>query len=234
MNMTENPTNHPLGVASTPVAFAADRPQPQTGAAAQASRGLCSGEGGPCSNVQAARPLPVPFSISRARARLSAWAALLCATIVAIVLGGCSLLGSRAASLRVAGASDVLPAATAVEEAYTRTTGLQMALLPSTDAVASLKAGKVDVALLGKEPAPADLAGLEDHVIAYDAVCFLVNTRTYRGGEQEQLGPGGLMVPVEKTSGLSGLDSDEVKRIYQMNLLRETHDYDFWDYAFRF
>ncbi len=51
--------------------------------------------------------------------------------------------------------------------------------------------------LLGREPAAEELDGLTDTIIAYDAVCILVDENSYTGGEVRASGPTG-----QKADGL--------------------------------
>ncbi|MGQ9682752.1 MAG: hypothetical protein ACUVX9_09470 [Anaerolineae bacterium] len=52
----------------------------------------------------------------------------------------------------------------------------------STHSLQDLKGGRCQVVLLGREPTSEELQGLQDHVIAYDAICFLVDRVSHRGG----------------------------------------------------
>jgi hypothetical protein len=109
----------------------------------------------------------------------------------------------------VAGAVDVLPIAEATLPRFAASTGLSLTIASSPDAVAALKAGLVDVALLGKEPDPSDLPQLDDHVVAYDAVCLVVDLRSYNGGEQIDSSMG-VLLPMARTNGLKDLSLDDV------------------------
>jgi len=129
--------------------------------------------------------------------------------------------------VRVAGACDVLavtggacndlPMLASVAQAIQKGTGLVIQRVPSTNSLADLKAGRADVALLGREPDAAEVQGLQDTVIAYDAVCILLDLRTFNGGEQVGT-MNGLTQPMSKYIGLQRLTLEDVRGFYS-NLL---------------
>ena len=79
----------------------------------------------------------------------------------------------------------------------------------SEDRIDELKQGKADAVLLGREPTPDELKGLTDYVIAYDAVCIIIDTNSYLGGQF--LGNGH---PTVKSSGLSNLTTLDLAQIF--------------------
>ena len=81
----------------------------------------------------------------------------------------------------------------------------------SDDRISELKQGKVDAILLGREPTAEELKGLKDTVIAYDAVCIIVDENSYVGGAY---GEGGSQYHIRKTSGLRNLTSADLLSIF--------------------
>ena len=128
----------------------------------------------------------------------------------ALLLMACSAAAQPAApGVRVAGARDVLPLAESLQAEFAQGTGLALYPITSTNSLADLKAGRADVAVVGRELSPDELQGLEEHVVAYDAVCLLINARTYAGGVQQS-----DTTPIQleaRYAGLPGLALDDVK-----------------------
>ena len=79
----------------------------------------------------------------------------------------------------------------------------------SENRISELKKGKTDAVLLGREPTPDELKGLKDFVIAYDAVCIIIDTNSYNGGQY--LGNGH---PTVKTGGLNNLTTQDLAEIF--------------------
>ncbi|MDR3578024.1 MAG: hypothetical protein P4L50_29515 [Anaerolineaceae bacterium] len=144
--------------------------------------------------------------------------------LCAITLQGCVPSQANAAppDLRIIGALDVLPIIQGVQKDFSQSNGMSLEIQPSTSSIKDLKAGRADIAILGREPSPAELVGLEDHVIAYDAVCMITNTRVYSGGLQMAFDNVGTLVqPASKYEGLRNLSLDEL-RGHISNLLRKS------------
>jgi hypothetical protein len=79
----------------------------------------------------------------------------------------------------------------------------------STSTIRDLNDGRCGAALVGREPTSDELAGLEDHVVAYDAVVILLDQNSSVGGEWrvgEQ--------PTHKTAGLHNLSSADLKGLF--------------------
>ncbi len=154
-----------------------------------------------------------------------------------LLLMGCAFRPQPVAGVRVAGACDVLavaggacddlPMLASVTQDIQKGTGLAVQRVPSTDSLADLKAGRADVALLGREPAAAEMQGLQDSVIAYDAVCLLLDLHTFNGGEQVGT-VNGLTQPMSKYIGLQQLTLADLRGFYS-NLLRIPGN--FWQFA---
>jgi ABC-type molybdate transport system substrate-binding protein len=144
---------------------------------------------------------------------------------------GCGLVGCvsgspQAAQVRVAGASDVLKLAQAVQSDYQQTAGVGLVANPSKDAVSDLESGKADVALVGRELSAAESRQLETKAVAYDAVCILISVRTYSGGV-EQGTVGSLIQPANRFDGLKNLTLDELKNHFA-NLLKLNGKDTYW------
>ncbi|MGB8214461.1 MAG: hypothetical protein WCE68_12965 [Anaerolineales bacterium] len=155
---------------------------------------------------------------------------LLILSLGMLFLAGCGPRPAAPAQVRVAGACDVLsltgaacdplPMLAFVEKGIQQGTGLALTRLSSTDSLADLRAGRADVALLGREPSAADLQGLQDHVIAYDAVCIMLSSRVYSGALQQGELTGGILQPMFKYNGLQDLSWEELRGFYS-NLLQK-------------
>jgi hypothetical protein len=84
----------------------------------------------------------------------------------------------------------------------------------SATSLEDLKAGLCQAVLLGREPEDGELEGLQDIVIAYDAVCILVDENSYLGGEIAAYSPNGV-----KTDGLRELSSDQLIQLMSFWML---------------
>ena len=79
----------------------------------------------------------------------------------------------------------------------------------SSNSINDLKQGKTDAVLLGREPTPEELQGLQDYVIAYDAVCIIIDDNSFTGGIAYGAGH-----PLRKETGLQNLTLDNLKDIF--------------------
>jgi hypothetical protein len=116
--------------------------------------------------------------------------------------------------VRVAGARDMQAVVDAVSGGFATADRKFIEFIPSTDPLADLKAGRADAVLLGREPTTIELMQMEDHVVAYDAVCIVINERTYLGGIQDKYLSGAANMhgqPVAKYSGLSNLSLQDLR-----------------------
>ena len=92
----------------------------------------------------------------RDKMRLRQMVVLVC-LVLTLPLQGCGPTQAKAAApgLRVSGALDVLPLVQAVQLPFSQANGLVLEPQPSTGSIQDLKAGRADLAILGREPAPA-------------------------------------------------------------------------------
>jgi len=88
----------------------------------------------------------------------------------------------------------------------------QVSMTVSADSIEDLKQGKTDIAFLGREPTDDELQGLKDYVIAYDAICIILDDTSFVGGIIYQ---GGL--PQYKNTGLQELTMDDLEAIVSGN-----------------
>lgn len=144
---------------------------------------------------------------------------------LSLCLVACASAKANEFDLRVAGARDVLPLIQAVQDLLEQETGLTVEAIPSSSGIQDLKDGKVEVVLMGREPEPGEMDGLQATQVAYDAVVILVNTRTYAGGEQWQ--QGAINLKLYKFDGLKNLSLSELKEFYE-NLLHINPAADLW------
>lgn len=125
-------------------------------------------------------------------------------------LAGCQASPVKASNgLRLASPQDLLPLVQAVRQPFFEVSGNTIELVESSSRLLDLKAGKVDAVLLGREPTRDELAGLQDHIIAYDAVCIVVNDRTYRGGIKTS--SDASLFPLEKYEGIQNISREDVR-----------------------
>jgi len=117
--------------------------------------------------------------------------------------------------LRVAGALDLQPLVAAVEGNYLAASHQSLEFIPSRDTLNDLRAGKADVALLGRQPTANELTEFTDYPVALDAVCILIDERTYNGGIQDSFIGGGSNntngQPAVKYEGLKNLSMDDLR-----------------------
>jgi hypothetical protein len=101
----------------------------------------------------------------------------------------------------------------------------------SSNPIQSLKDGDCDFVILGSDPQPGTLDGLNSTVIAYDAVCVLVDYNSWLGGEYwtyrpyiNAIQPAAEVLPIWgwnpvcKMVGLQNLTIDDLKGIYSSNV----------------
>lgn len=83
----------------------------------------------------------------------------------------------------------------------------------STSSLADLREGKCDAALVGRDLTKEDLTGLQDYIIAQDALCIVIDENSYIGYEPEGQGQADpiLLLRAYKTEGLRDLSSDDLK-----------------------
>lgn len=85
--------------------------------------------------------------------------------------------------------------------------------------------------ILGREPLPGELDGLEDTVVAYDAVCILIDYNSWAGGEYwtntpyiDTIQPAAEILPVwgwnpvSKMAGINNLTINDLKGIFNYNV----------------
>jgi hypothetical protein len=145
--------------------------------------------------------------------------------LAAVILIGCAPQTSALPALRVTGAYDVIPIAAEYQKntAWSKEVGL--IVQPSTSSLVDVKTGKADLAIVGYDPGISDMQGLTDTVIGYDAVCLLINTRSYIGGlnQSDNSASGGLIVPIEKAEPLQDMPLEEVRH-FEANKLKLTQN----------
>ena len=129
--------------------------------------------------------------------------------IAAMAVGAITGCGGSSRDIRIAGAGDMYFLSLAIDTAYRAgeaRTGVNMRL--SRDAIDELKSGRADAVLLGREPTSAEAEGLRDYVLAYDAVCVILDANSYLGGMVYQGG-----TPFHKSSGLRALSADNLTEL---------------------
>ncbi len=136
---------------------------------------------------------------------------LLVALLILSLIPGCSSAVSAGTKIKVSGAWDVIsPFQRKIVPGFNTIENTQVEVDYSSTALQQVIQGKSDVALLGVDPKPEELKGLRDNVIAYDAVCIIIDANSYAGGEYDQ-----NQTPVRKTIGFQNLTLEDLKQIMQ-------------------
>jgi hypothetical protein len=121
---------------------------------------------------------------------------------------GCGSPPAQMADVEIYGAWDVTRLAEAASADFSIDADKDIRISGSSTSIEDLKQGLCNVALLGREPTSDELIGLEDHVIAYDAVCIIIDENSYIGG---LWAAGGR--PSQKTVGIKELTYDDLVAI---------------------
>jgi ABC-type phosphate transport system substrate-binding protein len=126
------------------------------------------------------------------------------------VLTSCIPNADAAGSVRVSSAGDLWNLSLAINsQAAAGFAVPEVNFTISSQSIDDLEQGKTDAVLLGREPTGDELQGLTDYVIAYDAICLIIDENSYTGGVSYGGGH-----PKTKDTGLQSLTFDEVKTIY--------------------
>jgi len=103
--------------------------------------------------------------------------------LVVQTMSGCIPRVQADQPVPMSGAGDLYYLSVAINDQSDQGTGVQpVKMTVSDNSISDLKQGKTDIALLGREPTAAELNGLTDYVIAYDAICIIIDEHTYVGG----------------------------------------------------
>ncbi len=134
-------------------------------------------------------------------------------------LFGCTVQGQNAEGIRIGGAGDMAYLTLLLDEWAAKDPNVPLVSMSVlTDGITELKQGKYDAVLVGRELTSAELEGITDYIIAYDAVCIVVDENTYLGGSKDNifLSPTGeqYIYPSVKFTGLKGLSTDDVKNMF--------------------
>jgi hypothetical protein len=127
---------------------------------------------------------------------------------------GCSSI-VQLCELELHGAWDVVRLAEAAAADFGLEMDKDIRISGSSSSIEDLKQGLCNIALLGREPTAEELVGLEDHVIAYDAVCIVIDENSYIGG---LWATGGRSI--HKTEGLKELTLEDLVNIGNCWFLR--------------
>lgn len=136
---------------------------------------------------------------------------ILVALLIMFLIPGCNSEVSAGNQIKVSGAWDVIsPFQRKIIPGFNTINSIPVEADFSSSALQQVEEGKSDVALLGVDPKPDELKGLSDTVIAYDAVCIIIDANSYSGGEYDQ-----NQTPVRKTTGFQNLTLEDLKQIMQ-------------------
>jgi ABC-type phosphate transport system substrate-binding protein len=134
---------------------------------------------------------------------------LLATTVISILLNGCSA-DAQGSKIKVSAPGDLYYLGAVISAEYATEAGvLPIQVDFSENTINDLKQGKTDAVLLGREPTIDELKGLKEYVIAYDAVCIILDQNSYLGGNY--LGNG---YPTVKTDGIKNLTTQDLTQIF--------------------
>jgi hypothetical protein len=147
------------------------------------------------------------------------------------VASGCSAPAADENTLRVSGAVDTLPLIAKAVPGFSASSGLTLVPLTSRAPLQALQSGEAEAAILGRELSEEESREFQSTLIARDAICILISTRTAAGGMEQGLvgGMGGreLIQPRSKFEGLKELSLDEIRQLYA-NVLKINDEQNFW------
>lgn len=127
-----------------------------------------------------------------------------------MVIPGCQekplLAGNR---IEIGCAWDILGLSRKIGTELSNRSGISVNFKYLSSPVEKLKRGECDIVLMGKEPGGDEIEGLTDAIIAFDAVCLIIDSNSYLGGEYWM----GLN-PVSKTEGFRNITTEELKRLF--------------------
>jgi hypothetical protein len=122
---------------------------------------------------------------------------------------GCGTPVSPGKVIFIAGAWDIIsPFQRKILPTYNSQTTLALQTLFSSNPISQVREGKIDIAVLGRDPTADEVIGLKDCMIAYDAVCMIIDSNSYNGGQYSQNG-----IPIKKASGFKNISTTELKNI---------------------
>lgn len=144
------------------------------------------------------------------RLRFKFVSVLLAAVIGLILLNSCSS-NSNDPAVKISVPGDLYYLGAIINDASSTNAGVPPVKVNfSEDTINDLKKSKADAVLLGREPTANELQGLNDYVIALDAVCIIMDQNSYVGGQY--LGNGH---PTVKTGGLQNLTTQDLLQIFR-------------------
>lgn len=133
----------------------------------------------------------------------------LTALSLAFLFSGCILPVSAANTIAISGAWDLIsPFQRQIVPAYSSQGQVQIQTSYSSSAIQQVKDGESDVAIVGTDPTTNETNGLKVTVIAYDAVCMVIDANSYTGGISENNGS-----PVHKFVGFQNVSTEELRDI---------------------
>lgn len=147
--------------------------------------------------------------------------------LILMVLSGCSQV-SAGNLVTIGGTCDIIsPFQRKVIPAYNMVDSTQLQANYSSSAVEQVRHGASDIALVGRTLSADELKGLKDQVIAYDAVCIIIDANSFKGGETSR-----NSIPFHKSDGFKNLDQADLKAIVSSPLvpygLKWTWNYETW------
>ena len=139
------------------------------------------------------------------RNRVAKYIALLILFLIMPILAGCVPEASADNSISISGSGDLWNLSQAINSQAANGADVpQVNFNVSDNSINDLKQGKTDAVILGREPTAEELNGLQDYVVAYDAVCIIIDDNSFDGGSSQE----------QKNTGLQSLTMDNLKDIF--------------------
>lgn len=130
---------------------------------------------------------------------------------ILLISSGCSTVNaSGGTSVKIDGTWDLIsPLQRQIAPVFDNQSDVNVQVNYSSSAINLVKKGKIDLAITGIEPTSAELQGLKEYVIAYDAVCIIVDANSYGGGEYFD-----GSAPERKADGFQNITMDDLKGLF--------------------
>lgn len=153
----------------------------------------------------------VGIELQKKVAKIGKYIAILATIGILLINSSCSLVDASAGpSVKIDGTWDLIsPLERQIVPVFNGQSDINIQVNYSSSGIDLVKKGKIDLAITGIEPTSQELPGLKENVIAYDAVCIIVDANSYAGGEYLA-----GSAPVRKADGFQNLSMDDLKGLF--------------------
>jgi len=150
-------------------------------------------------------------SFNKQMAKIGKYIAVLATIVPLVINASCSIVNaSGGGSVKIDGTWDLIsPLERQFVPEFNNQSDTNIQVTYSSSAVDLVKNGKIDLAITGIEPTSEELRGLKENVIAYDAICIIVDANSYQGGEYLA-----GSAPIRKADGFQNLTMDDLKGLF--------------------